>query len=170
MPSLEDGVYEWILQRLRESDARVLSAHPPSGKAYDTDLIRIPSRRQNAGRYHVDVIFTCRDLLFLLELKGRSSECDGDVKKLRAILSDHDLSSLLAILRRRISVDNVNWDDIQAVVPAVGVAILTVPLPKDIVAIVTPVCTTQGRVLCDPDHRLCVVIENAIGPVFRKAR
>jgi hypothetical protein len=147
MASLEDQAFDGITRRLYGGAAKVLSAHPPSGKAYGTDLVRIPAKDRHAGRYHVDIIFLVDGLLFLTELKGRSSESQDDCEKLARILQDYDVAALVKILRIRVSRDDIDWESVSGAVPAIGVSIMDAAAPPDTVCIVaSPEGTVRWQV------------------------
>jgi hypothetical protein len=131
MPTEEDIAFERIMQRLAEKQAIVLSAHPPSGKSYDTELIRIPARDRNAGRYHLDLIFVLNEFLYLVELKGRLSESSQDILKLRKLLSEYSLSEILRFVRKRVNRKGVNWEEIRYAVPTLGCTKCDCSLPAD---------------------------------------
>lgn len=114
MESCEDRVaialYEWLSQI---PNTRVVSFHPPSGKAYDSDLLRIPKRvgrMRTRERYHVDVVFINCGVLFLIELKCRLSECDHDILKLREIRDSNGLKGILELIQKRSTGDNCMKD------------------------------------------------------------
>ncbi|MCE9608500.1 MAG: hypothetical protein K8U03_26750 [Planctomycetia bacterium] len=136
MPTLEDEAYQRLVDRLNERRITVISAHPPSGKAYDSELVRIPAKERNSGRYHADIIFVIDTVLFICELKGKSSESTSDVAKLRGIIADYTVAELVSFIRKRTNVATVNWAAITKVVGLIGVVVGDASLPDDIVSIV----------------------------------
>jgi hypothetical protein len=108
MPTCEDRVAEalfnWFKNRRK---CQIISYHPPSSKAYRTDLVRIPKRAnkvQTRERYHVDVVVTESEYLFLIELKCRLSESDDDIAKLYDIAHSYMLGELLELIKRRATI------------------------------------------------------------------
>ncbi len=81
--TLEDIAFDRIVDFIRNNDNfDLLSAHPPSGKSYFTDLIRIPYPHKNiaAGRRsNIDIIFCSSRYLYLCEVKGIADESDDDI-------------------------------------------------------------------------------------------
>lgn len=105
MPTCEDRVaellYGWFENR---KSCQIVSFHPPSGKAYSSDLVRISRRsrgNRTSDRYHVDVVVVEGEFLLLLELKCRLSEAGEDVAKLRDIRDSYTVTELLELIRRR---------------------------------------------------------------------
>jgi hypothetical protein len=135
MSTEEDLAFERIMDRLRIKRVTVLSAHPPSGKAYDTELIRIPARAKHAGRYHLDAIFVLDEFLFLMELKGRLSESSHDITKLQGLLSEYSLADILKFVRKRVNRADVPWETIKQVVPSLGCILCDCSLPADFVVV-----------------------------------
>lgn len=118
-----DALYRWLVDR---QNCHILSFHPPSGKAYGTDLLRIS--KKSAGvrtreRFHVDLVFTEGSFLFLAELKCRLSECNDDIAKLREIRDTYELVELLDLICRRMT---TGWQvkGIQTLVLCLGFEIL----------------------------------------------
>ena len=110
----EEIIYFRLLDELESSiKFEVLSAHPPSGKSYSYDLIRIPSPDQNfsgSERDHIDLIFCSNSELYLCELKGSSSESERDIEKLSKISTHYSLDELKLLINKRLSIptDNLN--------------------------------------------------------------
>lgn len=114
----------------------VLSYHPPNGKAYETDLIRIPKRgiRNEAirDRYHIDLIYIVGDCLILAELKCHLSESGDDIVKLREIRDTYPLPDLLRLISARLTTvpaDVVN--KVRRLVLALGVESVNAQIPPD---------------------------------------
>jgi len=101
----EERVFDRLRKGLlRSEEIRVISLHPPSGKSYDTDLIRFPVIQDGVRtrkRAHVDAVFVWEWALFLVELKGKSSESADDTAKLRDLRDHIGLEELLRVIRRR---------------------------------------------------------------------
>lgn len=101
----EQRVFEALkAQLLTRTDITIIALHPPSGKAYDTGLIRFPvvaNDIKTRGRNHVDAIFIASDTIYLIELKGSSRESVADIVKLRALRDVLGLAKILTIIRCR---------------------------------------------------------------------
>ncbi len=136
MATLEDLAYDRLFNRLSECSAAILSAHPPSGKAYDAELIRIPAKQRHAGRYHIDVIFILGRFLFLCELKGSSSESADDVSKLRDLTKDYTLDQLVSFISKRVNRTDIDWPSITEMVKVIGVVMHDCPMPGDFATLV----------------------------------
>jgi len=135
--SLEDIAFNFIISHLKAKLINIISAHPPSGKAYDTDLIRLPAKNRNSGRYHIDVIFESEGVLCLTEIKGSTGESADDIIKLRAIVNEYTRLELIKLIRKRSCLETVDWDNINFIVPVIGAAIGGVQCPHDFVFLTT---------------------------------
>ncbi len=139
MPTCEDNVGLRLKNSLfKNSDVVVLSYHPPNGKAYETDLIRIPKRgvRRTAirDRYHIDLIFIVNDCLVLVELKCYLSESDDDIDKLREIRDTYALAELLSIIGARLTtVSDEVLENVRRLVLALGVESINREIPPEFV-------------------------------------
>jgi len=167
MPTLEDLAYERIVNRLSEKRVLILSAHPPSGKAYDTELIRIPARNRHAGRYHIDLIFIIEPFLFLMELKGKTSESSDDVAKLQKLFADYDLPELLKVIRKRVNRTDVKWCQVKQAVPVIGATIADAAIPSDFVLVSATDDNAISLIVGEavPAHRDC---HESLVKVFEK--
>ena len=68
----------------------IISFHPPSGKAYETHLIRFPvleNLGMAAKRRHLDFIVRCGRFLVLQELKGDAASSAADLRPERGELA-----------------------------------------------------------------------------------
>jgi hypothetical protein len=115
----------------------VLSYHPTSAKAYQTELIRIPRLDANGTRtkerYHVDVIFLTSTALWLVELKCRTSESIFDIAKLREIRTRYTLPRLLSLIRSRLtSAEPELLSTVQHLYIALGVEFVDACVPDDV--------------------------------------
>ena len=139
MPTCEDNVGLRLKNHLFQNpNTTVLSYHPPNGKAYETDLIRIPKRgvRETAvrDRYHIDLIFVANDCLVLVELKCHLSESGDDIEKLREIRNTYTLPDLLRIIGARLTTTPVELlHNIRHLVLALGVETIDREIPQDFV-------------------------------------
>lgn len=136
MSTPEDKVYERIRCFLDKGNANVISGHPPSSKAYDTDLVRLPAPGRHAGRYHIDIIFAINGLLVLTELKGKSSESFSDIEKLRDIIGSYSRAELVRLIRIRTNRKDIDWSAIDKIIPAIGVEFCDTIYPDDFVTII----------------------------------
>ena len=123
MPTCEDGVgerlYNWFADQPVFS---IVSFHPPSGKAYATDIIRIPkvvNGKYTGERYHVDLIVASERVLYLIELKCRLSESNDDITKLREIVRSYGIVGLLNIINKR-STTGIDLSHINSLVIGLG--------------------------------------------------
>jgi|ERR1041385_1716001 hypothetical protein len=139
MPTCEDNVGLRLKAALFQNpNTVVLSYHPPNGKAYETDLIRIPKRglRKSAvrDRYHIDLIFIVGDSLVLVELKCNLSESSDDINKLREIKDTYPLEDLKRLIAARLTTVSTDvLDNINDIVIALGVEIINSEVPNDFV-------------------------------------
>jgi hypothetical protein len=82
----------------------IISFHPPSGKSYETALIRFPhplERRAASKRRHVDFILRCGRFLILQELKEDAASTSADQKKLSEMRSELGLAGIVATIVKR---------------------------------------------------------------------
>jgi len=86
-------------------EVHIISFHPPSGKAYETPLIRFPIL-QNLGiaskRRHLDFIVRCGRFLILQELKGDAASSSNDQVKLLALQQELGLGGIMKTIRARV--------------------------------------------------------------------
>jgi hypothetical protein len=127
MTTCEDRVGLVLYKYLAENKkATLISYHPPDGKAYATDLMRIPKKNKIAGsatrdRYHVDIIFIISNYLVLVELKCSLAESEHDISKLREIRDTYSLQELISIISRRLTTSNPKiLENINQLVLALG--------------------------------------------------
>lgn len=84
---------EKLFDAFSEAESCVVhSWHPPDSKAYFTRLLYIP---HNGKREHIDLIVQCRDVLYLIEVKGRLCDSWDDVEKLRSITEAYSTEDLV---------------------------------------------------------------------------
>jgi hypothetical protein len=128
MTTCEDRVGLGLYKHLaNDRNVTLISYHPPDGKAYATDLIRIPKKAKTVNattrdRYHVDVIFTISNYLVLVELKCSLAESEQDIAKLREIRDTYTLQELISIISRRLTTaDPQILENISELVLALGV-------------------------------------------------
>ncbi|WP_223907951.1 hypothetical protein [Geobacter sp. AOG1] len=98
-----DGIIKYITS---DPKLHLISAHPPSGKSYTTDLIRFPSptqKKTGAERYHVDIIFCSSTHLFLCEVKGSTAESQQDILKLNSLISHYSVDKLKKFIIDRLT-------------------------------------------------------------------
>jgi hypothetical protein len=123
MPSCEDRVSDALYAWFSKKPAlQIVSFHPPSGKAYGTDSIRIPKvldGHRTRDRYHIDALVIGGSFLFLFEFKCRLSECDDDVAKLREINKCYRPDALVDLIRRRVTVD-LDLSPVKHIIPGLG--------------------------------------------------
>jgi hypothetical protein len=137
MPTCEDNVGLRLKTLLFDSNnVIILSYHPPDGKAYETDLIRIPKRgiRDTAvrDRYHVDLIFIVGNCLVLVELKCHLSESGDDIVKLREIRETYSLPELTRLISARLTTVPANVvNKIERLVLALGVETINANIPSE---------------------------------------
>ncbi len=108
------------------TEAQVLSFHPPSSKAYASDLIRIPKLNDDGSRSrdrnHIDVVFLTATKLWLVELKCKYSESGDDIQKLRDIKASYSNQELIQFIQNRLTVPlKFNLANVNEVVAAIGV-------------------------------------------------
>ena len=116
------------------SNFSLLSAHPPNGKSYFTDLVRIPTPNQNrtgARRAHIDLIFCSETLLYLCELKGSSSESEEDIEKLLSIKDRYPLPELKQFITNRLTSQSLYLESCQDLVLTIGCASINSPLSEN---------------------------------------
>ena len=105
--SLEDEAFNALTAFICfNKNLELISAHPPSGKSYFTDLIRIPSPTQNKTgnrRAHIDIIFCSKQYLYLCEVKGTAKEANEDIIKLRSIRDYYQLDKLKNFIIERLT-------------------------------------------------------------------
>lgn len=98
------GLVSWLLQ---QPNTVILSYHPTSSKAYETELIRIPKLGSDGlrtrNRSHIDVVFVSNSTLWLTELKCKLSESDDDIAKLLEIRQDYTLLHLKRLISNRLT-------------------------------------------------------------------
>lgn len=144
-----------IISALIDStNIEVLSYHPTSSKAYETDLIRIPKRigaARTKERYHVDIIAASPDTLWLIELKGQSAESDLDVKKLKEICNTYSVDELVDIILRRQTTSQSTLKEIRHIQMCLGVETHNAQIPPDVLVLCAP---------NDHDFKVCVNSEN----------
>lgn len=127
MTTCEDRVGLFLYDHLAQnSNVTIISYHPPDGKAYATDLIRIPKKKNQSGigardRYHVDVIFVVSNFLVLVELKCSLNESEQDILKLREIRDTYSLQELISIITKRLTTASPDLlENIEELVLALG--------------------------------------------------
>ena len=116
------------------SNFSLISAHPPNGKSYFTDLVRIPTPTQNrtsARRAHIDLIFCSETYLYLCELKGSSSESEEDIEKLREIKEHYSLPKLKQFISSRFTSQSPVLESCQDLALTIGCASINSPLAED---------------------------------------
>jgi hypothetical protein len=83
----------------------IISFHPPSGKAYDTPLVRFPNLKNLGGaskRKHLDFIVRCGRFLILQELKGAAGSSKEDQAKLLALHDELGTSGIVRTIAKRV--------------------------------------------------------------------
>lgn len=134
---MAEALYAWFENR---KSCQIVSFHPPSGKAYGSDLVRIPRRSggdRTRERYHVDVVVAEGEFLLLLELKCRLSESDADVAKLRDIRESYAITELLELIRRR-TTTSADLSGVRKLVLGLGYEVQDqVEVPEDFVTFCT---------------------------------
>lgn len=125
--SCETVVGEKLVDWLKaHTEAQILSFHPPSSKAYASDLVRIPKLNadgtRSRSRNHVDVVFANSTELWLVELKCKYSESSDDISKLNELKASYTDTGLINLIANRITVP-MKYDlrSIKKVIPAIGV-------------------------------------------------
>lgn len=122
--TLEDIAFNSIINFLQNNkNFDLLSAHPPSGKSYFTDLIRIPEPIRDgtaAKRYHVDIIFCSDRVLYLCEVKGIADESDDDIAKLKNLKKCYSIQELKKIISDRLTLPSSRLLSVQNIVIAIG--------------------------------------------------
>lgn len=138
--TLEDKAFNGILRHIEASDRlSLLSAHPPSGKSYNSDLIRIPSPQQDrtaSTRAHIDIIFCSKSFLYLCEVKGDALESDNDIKKLRAIVEMYGVEGLKRLIANRLTHKDLNLRTVQKIIPAIGCASVSCEVERGMLYII----------------------------------
>ncbi len=119
-------------------EVQILSYHPTSAKAYQSEIIRISRRLPNGtrtrDRYHVDLIFVYGEELWLTELKCNLSESWGDIEKLTDIASSYTLEELTTIIAGRLtSIFPVDLKRIERLVLSLGVMNIDSRIPEGFV-------------------------------------
>ena len=104
--TLEEHVAYSLLNFYQSRDRiEVVSFHPPSGKAYDSALVRFPILN-NIGlagkRRHLDFIVRCGRFLILQELKGDASSLVEDVLKLQNLESELGIDGIVQTIAKRV--------------------------------------------------------------------
>ena len=132
----EDMVFDAIVDFITaNSNFSLLSAHPPSGKSYFTNSVRIPTPNQNrtgARRSHIDLIFCSETLLYFCELKGSSSESKEDIEKLLSIKNHYSLPELKQFISSRLtSRRSLYLESCQDLVLTIGCASINSPLDEN---------------------------------------
>lgn len=134
--TLEDDAFARLWRAYEQSPSvHIHSGHPPSGKSYRTPLVRFQRKENGAatrGRYHLDYVIQLGRLLVLQELKGRLSEAQADVLKLRQIMADYSLEEFKAVLRRRID-DPGLLQRVAGWIPTIGCAMVDTQVPPDFI-------------------------------------
>ncbi len=122
--SSEDDAFNRLFSFINANELlNLLSAHPPSGKSYFTDLIRIPTpfeKSTGATRAHIDLIFCSDVILYLCELKGSSRESFEDIEKLRKLESHYTMAQLKKLISSRLSRQSLKLEMTKEIVLAVG--------------------------------------------------
>ena len=116
------------------SNFSLISAHPPNGKSYFTDLVRIPTPTQNrtgARRAHIDLIFCSETFLYLCELKGSSSESEEDIEKLLNIKDHYSLPKLKRFISSRFTRRSPFLESCQDLALTIGCGSINSPLAED---------------------------------------
>lgn len=76
--------------------AKLLAWSPTNAKAYTQPSAALKVKEHGRTKsYRVDVVFAVSHVLVLAESKGRSSESDEDIKKLRSIRNRLDLNEVI---------------------------------------------------------------------------
>lgn len=77
--------------------------HPPDSKSYFTLLLQVPNNNnaKKSGRDHIDLIIQKEKILMLLEVKGKLTESDKDITKLRRIRDTFTLNELVELFRQQ---------------------------------------------------------------------
>jgi hypothetical protein len=106
--TVEDHV-AYALRRyyLSFPNVEIISFHPPSGKAYETPLVRFPVL-ENLGiaskRRHLDFSIRCGRFLILQELKGDAASSFDDQIKLIALQRELGIAGIVKTIARRIPI------------------------------------------------------------------
>ena len=119
-------------------EVQILSYHPTSAKAYQSEIIRIsrklPDGKRTRDRYHVDLIFVYNEELWLTELKCNLSESSGDIEKLADIASSYTLEELTALIAGRLtSISPTFLKRIRRLVLSLGVMNVDSQIPEGFV-------------------------------------
>ena len=123
----------------------IISFHPPSGKAYETHLVRFPVL-ENLGiaskRRHLDFIVRCGRFLILQELKGDAASSADDQVKLLALQRELGITGIIKTIARRVpSITNA---------PAIDRLVLSLGYSSDNEAVPPPfstfIVTKAGKV------------------------
>lgn len=135
-----------MFQRIRDSlvaieNATLISLHPPSGKAYESDLIRFPvfeGEVRTRKRMHVDIIFAHSGSLYLLELKPASTQSAEDIRKLERLRDEVGLGEMLRIIGRRVDSSlTKKLEEVRSLVIGLGVGKHDSPTPPGFIVIET---------------------------------
>jgi hypothetical protein len=118
-----EKLVDWIKTN---TEAQILSFHPPSSKAYGSDLIRFPKLNSDGSRSrsrnHVDVVFITLSELWLVELKCKYSESSDDVAKLEELKGSYSDVELIKFISNRVTVPlKHDLSKIHKVIIAIGV-------------------------------------------------
>ena len=85
-------------------NVEIISFHPPSGKAYETPLVRFPVLKNSAiasKRRHLDFIVRCGRFLILQELKGDAASTRDDQVKLLALQNELGITGVVKTIAKR---------------------------------------------------------------------
>lgn len=137
----EDEAFNSIVDHIHlNKNLLLISAHPPSGKSYFTDLIRIPSPLQNKTgnrRAHIDIIFCSKQYLYLCEVKGTSKQAREDILKLRSMRDHYTFEKLSKLISDRLTQLNILLKSCNELVLAIGCNTVDSDLEQDILYIQT---------------------------------
>lgn len=131
----------------------VISFHPPSGKAYETPLVRFPVLKNIAiasKRRHLDFIVRCGRFLILQELKGDANSLVDDFVKLRALRDELGLNGILKTIAKRVP-SIKNSPNIDRIILSVGCYDHKSVLPLDFTAFRV---NNNGEVIWSPGSDL----------------
>lgn len=125
-----------ILWLQKQPEIAIISYHPTSAKAYQTELIRIPKLtvdgKRTKERYHIDLIFISRQTLWLVELKCKLSESLDDIAKLLEIQQRYTTEQLRSIILSRLTaVEPEKLNTVSSLVLSLGVEIVDTPIPEN---------------------------------------
>ena len=114
--------------------ALILGWSPPNAKAYKAPNVvfpRLNGQGRRIGAYRVDAVFILKDILFLAEIKCRSSESQRDVRKLRHIRETLGLEGVVRSLKRQ----GVTVPPCRELVLAIGTEVLDSEIPHEFVSL-----------------------------------